>query len=322
MNVLPMLLSDFGKLYLLIAPDLTDLVTLIADFVGWLLKIPVAGPMLAWVLAATFLLSKMGLLSSIVGIFASSVVPLLLTALAEVAPGFAATAAAALGMDTALDANPISLIVIGIAALIAGLALLITHFKQVSSFLNGPLGTAISVAVAVFMPLIGIPMLIIGHWQQILGFFRSLPGWIMDAIKALPGLVLRFFEGLPGDVVRGWTQGIPAMARLFIDLGRTILGWLGDAAMWLFKTGGSILGGLLSGLIGALPNILKFFIELPFRILALLVGAAWWLLKAGWSLITGFFGGMGKAAPSIWSWFISLPGKILGLLTKIPGLLL
>jgi hypothetical protein len=306
--VLPALLSDFGRLYLMIAPDLTDIVTGLVSVVSWMLAIPGAGPILGWVLAIGYLAKLMGLFT-----FARWVGGLITLGSAFVTfageEGIAAAASATLG--AAMDLIPIFALITGIALLVTGIVLLITHFKQVSSFLSGPLGTAISIAVAVFMPLIGIPMLLIGHWQQVVSFFKQLPGWIMDAIKALPGMVLKFFEGLPGDVVYGWTKGLPAMAKLFMDLGKTLLGWIGDAAVWLVKTGLSVVGGLLSGLVGAIPNVLKFFIELPFWILAQVVGAAWWLIKTGQHIIEGLLGGIIQVAPTVSNWFLHLPTWIL-----------
>jgi len=82
--------------------------------------------------------------------------------------------------DAALDANPIALIIIGIAALIGAVVLLITHWKQVIGWLEDAwswfthLGLKAQWLVAMFLPFIGIPAMIIAHWQPIAKFFEQL----------------------------------------------------------------------------------------------------------------------------------------------------
>ena len=59
LNVLPLLLSDFGQLYLIIAPDLTKIVTGLVNVIDWMMKIPGAGQIIGWAGAVALLLSKM-----------------------------------------------------------------------------------------------------------------------------------------------------------------------------------------------------------------------------------------------------------------------
>jgi hypothetical protein len=286
--ILPSLVGSFGRLYLLIAPPLTVLAAGLANIVGWMLKIPVAGPILAWAAAIAFLASRMKLLA-----IASWIGGLVRFGAAFITfageEGVAAAASVAFGGALDIALGPIGWVIGAVTLLGVGIALLVTHFKQVTDFLHSGWGTAFQIALAVILPFIGIPLLIVTHWNQIVGFFKALPGHIMDGLKALPGLVLNFFRAIPGAVWNFLTSTLPK--------------WVGE--------GGSIALGLLKGLVSALPNILKWFVELPFWILAQLVGAAWWLIKTGVSIVSGLLGGLGKAAPGLWHWFISLPGWIL-----------
>jgi hypothetical protein len=116
-------------------------------------------------------------------------------------------------LDVAMDANPIGIITLAIAALAVGLYELITHFKAVSSWLGGPWGTAISAAIAVIMPFIGIPMLIMGHWRQILGFFENLWSNVEGGFTAAWHWVTGTFSGLWHDVtglISSPTSGRPS----------------------------------------------------------------------------------------------------------------
>jgi hypothetical protein len=94
--IIPQVIGTFGQLYLLIAPPLVTLVTGIATFVGWLLKIPVVGPIVAWGIAIAILADKMNLvkiatwlfgggLTSLIGTFAGVIVKIWLAVAAAAA---------------------------------------------------------------------------------------------------------------------------------------------------------------------------------------------------------------------------------------------
>jgi hypothetical protein len=312
--LIPSLLGSFGRVYLTVAPELTALAAGLATAVGWMLKIPGAGPILAWALAIG-VLAKTTKIFAITAWIAGAIKSIVMfgATLLGLVPAEGAAAVAATGLGVAIDiaTGPIGLIVLGAAALVAGLVLLVTHFKQVTAFLHSEWGTAFQIALAVVMPFIGIPLLIITHWNQVVGFFKSLPGWIMAELGKLPGQMGRFFAALPGIMWLALTKGLPLLLGWFAGLLGKILGALGNVALWLLKSGVSIIGGLLLGLVKALPTILAWFIELPFWILSKLLQAGIWLFNTGTHIITGLLEGLAKAAPGIWQWFINLPGWIL-----------
>lgn len=352
--ILPTLVGAFGRVYLAVAPTLTILATGLADVVGWMLKIPVAGPILAWALAIGVLAKTTkifaigawvaGAIASIAKFGAALVGFVAEEGIAGIATiGFGA-AATALGVALDIATGPIGLIAGAIAALGVGLFLLISHWKQVTDFLGSTWGQRIQVALAVLVPFIGIPLIIITHWKQILSFFQQLPGWIMNGLKALPGLMLRFFEAVPGAIwtfltstlpkwiaqgagmigglLKGLVQALPTITKFFIELPLVIIGVMGYIAVFLVVQGVKAIAGFVSGLVKAAPTVWNWFIALPGRILGFFGTVATWLWNVAVSLITGFLGGIKKGAPTVWNWFLALPGVILGLLTKIPGLLL
>jgi hypothetical protein len=294
--LLPTLLSAFSHLYLTIAPALTVLVTGLALMVGWMVQVPVAGPMLAWGLAIAFLASKLKLLAIYGGI--ATMIELIGAAAggASVGIGFLTVGVDGLAIGTLALTAPIAIIVAAIAALGVAAYLLIFHFKEVTAFMSTGWGKAFQIALAVVMPFIALPLEIILHWQAIGTFFHDLPGRIMEFLKPLPGRILTFFKDIPGA--------------------------LGNAAVWLLKTGGEFILGLLKGLAGALPTVLKFMVELPFQLLAQIVGAARWLWQTGTEILYGLWQGITTGATAVWKWFTSLPGTIWGLLTKAPSWLL
>ncbi|MFB5192651.1 phage tail protein [Alicyclobacillus fastidiosus] len=103
--------------------------------------------------------------------------------------GTAVTTAFGVAMDVAL--GPIGLVIAAAAALVAGLILLVTHWKTVISWLQQAwnwfknLGTGVQAAIALIMPLIGIPAMIIAHWSQISSFFSRIGSDIRSEFSQL-----------------------------------------------------------------------------------------------------------------------------------------
>ena len=75
-------------------------------------------------------------------------------------------------LNTAMKANPVGLVVAGVAA---GAYLLIKNWDKVKSFFTGLWNwlkkSWKDIMLTVFLPFIGIPMLIIKNWSKIKGFF-------------------------------------------------------------------------------------------------------------------------------------------------------
>jgi hypothetical protein len=318
--VLPMLLSDFGQLYLLIAPDLTDIVTGLVKVVGWMLKIPGAGVILGWGLAIAVLIHTMGLLT-----FAKWIknVAMLAFSFTTLGGGEGIAAAASAGLAAAMDLIPIFALITGIALLVTGIVLLVTHWNAVVAFMgkvfsafNG-LPAPIKILLAVLFPFITIPALIIANWQKIVTFFHNLPGWIVNELGQLPGQILTFFSRIPGTIVTALTKGLPAILGFFLGLGGKILGALASLAGTLLTAAGKAIAGFVSGLVKALPTVLKFFIEFPFVILGVMGYIGVFLIVQAAKAIAGFVSGLWKALPSILAFFIALPGNILKLFATV-----
>ncbi|SKC68245.1 phage tail tape measure protein [Maledivibacter halophilus] len=108
---------------------------------------------------------------------------------------------------TALLANPITWIVIGVIALIAALYLLWKHFDKVSSFVSGVFNGALNLIgnafgwvkekvdslpqgfvllLSAIFPVIGIPALIIRNWDKIISFFNNLFSNLTSLFRGLP----------------------------------------------------------------------------------------------------------------------------------------
>lgn len=145
----------------------------------------------------------------------------------------------------ALLANPITWIIIGIVALIAAIILLWQNWDTVvkwiqgvwNGFVNGikagfdwimnlfsGMPTWLQVAIAAFMPFIGIPLLIINNWGSITSFFSGLWAGITDAFRSgIDGVknfitgTLAWFRESGSKILTTFTEGIQSAVSAPIE---------------------------------------------------------------------------------------------------------
>lgn len=145
----------------------------------------------------------------------------------------------------ALLANPVTWIVIGIIALIAAIILLWQNWDSVTAwlssawngFVNGVkagfdwvknlfagMPTWLQVAIAAFMPFIGIPLLIINNWGSITEFFRNLwagiTGVFTNGIQGIKDFIsgtFNWFRESGSKIMTTFTEGIKSAVSAPID---------------------------------------------------------------------------------------------------------
>jgi hypothetical protein len=178
-------------------------------------------------------------------------------------------------LDVAMDANPIGLIIIAVAALGVGMYELIKHVTPVRDFFKGLWRDmkawfmdgvhfveshwkqlAVILATVLLGPIAGVVVYVATHWKQIkdltsklvddvrgiLDWFGRLPGlftgWFEDAANAVysvTGKIISFVRGIPGKIISGLSH-----------LGSMLFG-LGESAMKSLLHGlSSVVGGIIS----------------------------------------------------------------------------
>lgn len=121
-----------------------------------------------------------------------------------------ASAAATWLMNAALDANPIGLVIIALAALAAGFYLAYTKIK----WFRTEIGNAWSwikghwplLAQILLTPILGPVVLIIFHWKLLVSFFKKVPNELAAAGKGMWDWIKEGFRSVIDWVLKGWNS--------------------------------------------------------------------------------------------------------------------
>lgn len=203
-------------------------------------------------------------------------------ALGIFAVAMAIAAAATWVMNSAMLANPITWIIIGIVALIAVIVLIATKttwFQTAWKFMTemvsaawdwlwGRLQAGWARLTELFLTFTG-PGLIIKHWDTIKEAVGTATDWVTSKVEAgsrgvmaaigwlsaLPGRVSAYFGGMvtsateKGTALVNWVRGIP----------RSVQSAVGDLGHLLVGAGRSIIQGLIDGVTGMIGSLRNRF---------------------------------------------------------------
>lgn len=212
-----------------------------------------------------------------------------------------AVAAAQWLVNAAMKADPITLIIIAIVALVAAFVLLWNESAGFRDFWIGAWSDIEGAAEAVWRFLETVWAAIVAGFELVVdgaesavSWFESLPGkfaaWMAGVLSAVAGdgaKILSWFTSLPGE----------------------ILSALGSLGGLLVRAGQDVISGLLNGIKNIAASVTSFFAGIPGYIEGFFAGAGTWLFdigksileglvngaKSAWSDVTGFFGGIGSA---------------------------
>lgn len=227
--------------------------------------------------------SFFGTYGPVIGAFAGTIALLTLAINAQaIATGIASSATWV--WTAALLANPTTWIVLGVAALVAGIVLLATKttffsdaWKAMTKFVTDAWNGVVSVFTSfanwisanwktilswILFPALNVIQLIIDNWGGITKFFANLWNGIVAFMKtvwaslvagatAAVNGVVSFFQTMPGKVI-AFLQGLPS----------AIIGLFANAGTFLVSAGRNIVQGLINGAAQLLPQIGKFFLDL------------------------------------------------------------
>jgi TP901 family phage tail tape measure protein len=245
-----------------------------------------------------------------------------------------------MALNVVMAANPVILIVLAVIALAAAFYLAYTHSATFRKIVQGVLAWLVGAAIdvknfviaafndiwaflkkwgplilAVFMPFIGIPLLIYTQWGNIVNFFKNLWNDITSAVMTGVNATINFFKKLFLDVVNGfiqWNKDIIKALIWITLLPKMIYDWVVSQG-GLSEIGMKILVALVNGMKAGWETLLGWVKTWGAAIKNAVVDAGTWLVQTGTDMLNGFVNAMVTAAEAVWNWFLALPGVIWGL---------
>lgn len=245
-------------------------------------------------------------------------------------------------LNIALTANPIGLVIIAIAAVIA---IIILAWKHSETFRNIVIGAfnaiknAVSAAIGfvvkfvkehwfLLLTLLGGPLglaiaLIIKYWSQIKGAFSTAINFVINFVKNNWKTILAIITGpvglVVGFIVKYWDQ-IKGAFNAAINFVLRLVTIFKNGVLANIRAIGAIPGiiaGILlkfhNGVVSRVRATVAFFQKVPGTIINFFRGAGSWLFNAGKNIINGLING-------IMSVFSKLVGVFSSITSKIPNL--
>lgn len=200
-------------------------------------------------------------------------------ALGVVAAAIGIASAAMAIFNAVMALNPIVLIVIAIAALVAGLIYFFTQ-TEVGKQIWASFTQAIS-----------------DGWN-----------WIVNAFNTAVAAVSGFLTDMWNGIKTMWDNTI----KFFTEIPGKVEAVFNDALSWLVTGGKNILSGLFNGIKTIWNTIDGWFGGIPGKVVGFYAGAIGWLVSVGKDIITGNWSGLKSKWNEVASWFGSLDTKIKG----------
>lgn len=257
-------------------------------------------------------------------------------------PAFVTWVAGIWASTAALLASPITWIVVGIAALAAGLVLLIANWQAVSDFIGGVWNATVEGAGHLWEDFVrGLSEFAtgIGQWfmegltgagQQISEFFAGLPQMILDGLAALGQIgleILAFSMGINANLIEGFVQFLGYIPGWIASVGEWVASLPGKIIEWLSGLNQLVdraadwFGGFLNGMIRKGAEIIEWCKQLPGKIIGGISSLASSLASTASNAWNGFLKATSDLGGRAIGFVGSLPGKIIGALGDLGNLL-
>ncbi len=254
--------------------------------------------------------------------------------LGRLAIALAILTAAQWALNIALDANPIGLVIMAVAALVAIVATIITYWQPISGFFKSlwdnvwkwtsdrvtavrDFITSVFDGIGRFFSSFGDA--VASAFQSTLAWFASLPGKIGSFLAALPGVLWNAFTTALMFALNAVVQGLEwviaeiiafpmQVGWVLVQFGQLL--WNGLTAAWQLAT---------TAVVAAVEWLVSFIAALPGRVMAVIAwlpGAlAGWASQA-WTWVTDTTVGV---VNGLLGFVQSIPGRIVGLLSWLGG---
>jgi len=258
-----------------------------------------------------------------------------------------ALSAAQWGLNAAMDANPIGLVVVAIAALVAGFIYLWTHFEGFRNFWKTTWADVKMAASAVADwftgPFVGFFTTV---WSDVKGAASAVAHWFagpfanffttgFNDVKNIATSVVNFFIGLPSSIAQHWNQLVGFFHDLWGKVTSAVSTGINNTVSFVEKLpqrlayalghlAGTMVRAAIEGWLGfthgietAWNDTYAFVTGLPARIVIALVSLGFELRNTAVNAWNAFTSGISTGWNATYAFVTSLPGRIL---TALAGL--
>ncbi|WBQ03790.1 phage tail tape measure protein [Kribbella sp. CA-293567] len=210
-----------------------------------------------------------------------------------------AYAIAQAALNLVMMLNPIGLIVLGIAALVAGVVLIATKTTWFQDLWSAAWGAIQKTASAVFN-------WVKANWPLLLAIITGPIGLaVLAVVKNFDTI-----KAAAGKVLAAIVNAYKAVTKFFADLPGKIFAALSTAATFLVSKGRDFVSGLLNGIVAYAVNLYSFWTKLPGVIAGKLGALGSYLGNKGRDLVSGLTAGASEKAAALLSYFRDLPGNV------------
>jgi len=137
------------------------------------------------------------------------------------------------------------------------------------------------------------------------------------AATLMVGIGIAFFTGFFNGVM----QATGPVGEWFMNLGKTVLGWVGNVVSTLWQKGTDFVSGLFNGIKGKIGEVTTFFTGLAAKILGWIGNVARTLWDKGWGLIGGLYDGITQRFNSVRTWIADIGGRIKSAIGNVGNIL-
>src|SRR5215831_11730917 len=214
-------------------------------------------------------------------------------------------------------ATPWGLIILAIAAIIAGITLLVTHWKEVTKIASDAWGAIVGGAKAAANWMEGVAGQIGSFLAKIGKFFYDLPGQILGFLSSLPGMLVQQFEQAIDGVAFVVGAGIGLVVREFFMLPSQIWNVLSGLGQLLWHLFTDALNLTINTTVALGEQLVDFFRALPGRIWSFLSGLPGMLGNVFRNAWDSAYNAVVSAGERIISFTMSLPGRLVGFMRNV-----
>jgi len=213
-----------------------------------------------------------------------------------------------LAFNLVMAANPIGLLILAIAALVAGLVWFFTQTKTGQAIVQAVWG-AIQVAIAAVVDWFqntALPFLK-ATWAGILAAFAAARAKIAQILNAIWTVIKTVWGYTPyGLIINNWGKIMAFLAAIPGKVGA----FFRTAINWLKQAGTNVLVGMLNGVKSGWNAVSSWISGIRQRVVSALGNAGQFLFNAGKQVIQSFLNGLQTLWGDVQAWFTKLTDKI------------